>query len=225
MPHVGVKRLGPGDREHDRAEQREALQRRAHQDAQPVIGIEREKNVGLARDLEGTEQGDGDEPHHHDRTEIAADPRRADGLHHEQDDENDDGQRDDERVEERRRDLQSLDCAQHRDCRRDHAVAIEQRRAEETGREQPPVELGARARHAQRERGQRQDAAFAAVIRPHDDADIFQRHDGEQRPGDQRQHAVDRGRGHPAEGFEALFDGVKRRGADITVDNAERTDH
>ena len=42
-----------------------------------------------------------------------------------------DRDRHDVRLEQRRRHLQSLDSAQHRDRRRDHAVAIEQRGAED----------------------------------------------------------------------------------------------
>ena len=63
---------------------------------------------------------------------TAADPRRAAPLDHEQHDQ------DDERrsgrphgVQLRRRDLEALDRGQHRDRRRDHAVAVEQRGAED----------------------------------------------------------------------------------------------
>ena len=52
-------------------------------------------------------------------------------LDDEQDDQDDDGDRLDVRAEDGRRDLETLDRAEHRDRRRDHAVAVEQRRAEE----------------------------------------------------------------------------------------------
>ena len=72
-----------------------------------------------------------DEPHDHDRAEQAADTVRAVPLNREHPDQDHDGDRHHVRVEQWRRDLEPLDRAEHRDRRRDHAVAVEQRRAED----------------------------------------------------------------------------------------------
>ena len=57
--------------------------------------------------------------------------RRPGTLDREQRDEDDDGDRHDERMQRRRDDAEAFDRAQHRDRRRDHAVAVEHRRAED----------------------------------------------------------------------------------------------
>ena len=102
-------------------------------------------------------------------------------------------------------------------------VAEEQRRADDADCQDPcrPVGEG-RARQC----GERQNAALALVVRPGDEEHVFHRHDQEQRPGDQRQQpehivlddAVAKDR-------ETLPEGVDRTGADIAVDDAERTQH
>ena len=87
-------------------------------------------------------------------------------------------------------DLQALDRAEHRDRRRDHAVAVEQRGAEDA--EQRCSTRRSRAvvhRCVRRQRDQRQDAAFAVVVGAHDEQDVLERDDDRQRPEDQRQHA------------------------------------
>ena len=170
------------------------------------------------------EQPDHDEPQRHHRTEITADARGAAPLHHEQHEQDHHRQRNNDGIEERRRDLQTLDRAKHRNRRRDHPIAIEQRRAQQAACHDPPMEFCPRSRGAQRQCSQSKDAAFAAVVGAHDHADIFQGDDDEQRPGDQRQHAVDRRRRDSAQCDEALFNGVKRRRTDIAVNDTESTD-
>ena len=76
------------------------------------------------------------EPDQHDRPEDRADAGRPAALEEEQDDQDDDRDRDDVRLEERRRDFEPFDGAEHRDRRRDHAVAVEQRRAEDADGDQ-----------------------------------------------------------------------------------------
>ena len=48
----------------------------------------------------------------------------------------DDRQRNDEPLERRRRDVQPFDRAEHGDRRRDHPVAVEERRAEQSQRDE-----------------------------------------------------------------------------------------
>ncbi len=90
------------------------------------------------------------------------------------------------RVSDRRVDLQSLDRRQHRDRRRDRAVAVEQGRADQPDDEQQRLpRAGLRVPGAeQRQHGD--DAALAAVVGPQDQHRVFQRHDQDQRPKDQR---------------------------------------
>ena len=77
------------------------------------------------------------EPQHHDRAEHSTDARRAAPLHDEQADQHRQRERHDVRLELRRGDLETFDRAQHRDRRRDDAVAVEERRTEDAGQQQP----------------------------------------------------------------------------------------
>ena len=77
-------------------------------------------------------------------------------------------------------------------------------------------------RRAQYQRGQRQQAALAAIVGAHDDDDVFDGHDQDQRPEDQRQRAENRVLADPAIGEQRLLGGIERRGADIAEHDAER---
>jgi hypothetical protein len=150
-----------------------------------------------------------------------ADPAGAAALRDEQHDQQRQGQRDHERFELGGLDLESFDRAQHRDRRGQHAIAVEQRGAEQPGPENPAV--GASQRRPQRQHHQRQDAALAAVVGAHQHDHVLDRDDQGQRPGDQRQDAVNpRHRDHRS--LKALLDGVERRRADIAINHAERGD-
>ena len=69
---------------------------------------------------------------------------------------------------------------------------------------------------------QRQDAAFALVVGPHDDRGVFHRHHDDQRPQHQGNHADHRLRGQRVRGrrLQALAEGVKRAGADVAEHHA-----
>ncbi len=162
------------------------------------------------------------EPDHHHGPEQPADHAGAAPLHQEEAEQHHDGERNDVGIEERRGDLQSLDRAQHRDRRRDHAVAIEERRADQAGGQDEPVSAAAPAGAAERERGQRENAALAPVVGAHDDDDVLQHHHDGERPRDQRQHAKHRPRRDGGPAVEALLDRVERRRPDIAVDDTER---
>ena len=97
-------------------------------------------------------------------------PGGAAALHDEQRDQDRHRDRHDERLEDMGRDAETFDRAQHRDRRRDHAVAVEQRRAEETDRNQ---------RAAGRRRLERISATsarmppFALVVGAHDEEQVL----------------------------------------------------
>ena len=114
------------------------------------------------------------------------DPRGAARLHREQHDQDHDGQRHDVGIERRRHDLEAFDRRQHRERRRDHRVAVEQRAADDAEQHQ---RAGALPMRVLRQRHQRQRAALAVVVGAQQDDDVFERDDDDQRPQDQRQHA------------------------------------
>jgi hypothetical protein len=77
----------------------------------------------------------------------------------------------DVRIEDGRVDVQALDRAQDRDGGRDHAVAIEQRRAEEPDAAEDRA-LRREPLAPREQRQERQDAALAVVVRAHDERRI-----------------------------------------------------
>jgi hypothetical protein len=58
-----------------------------------------------------------------------------------------------------------LDCAEYRDCRRDHSVAKEQRSSGQSRDQDRALELASD--------GQRKRSPFALVVCAHDEKDIF----------------------------------------------------
>ncbi len=161
------------------------------------------------------------EPRDHDRAEHHADAARASTLHEEQPDQNRHRNRHDVGLEHVGRHAEALDRAQHRDGRRDHAVAVEQRRAEQADRDEDPAVRFPRAPADQRD--QREDAAFTLVVGTHHEQHVFDRHRDDQRPDDERQHAVhvaDRHRNR-VHAVEALAQRVQRARADVAEDDAE----
>ena len=162
------------------------------------------------------------EPHHHDRPEQPADNGGAAALHQKQADQQHQRDRHDIRFEQRRGDLQPLDRAQDRNRRRDDPVAIEQRRADQPRHHDPQIAPLAAVRRAQHQRGQRQQAALAAIVGAHDDDDVFDRHDQDQRPENQRQRAEDRVLVDASEGQQGLPGRVERRCPDVAEHDPER---
>ena len=89
-----------------------------------------------------------------------------------------------------RRDLEPFDRAEDGDGRRDDAVAVEQRRAEDDEPGDPSDAGAGRASAVVRsERQEREDAALSAVVRPHDEGQVLHRDDHRQRPEDEREDA------------------------------------
>ena len=78
-------------------------------------------------------------------------------------------------LERGRRDVETLHRAEHRDGRRDDAVAVEQRRAEQPERDQQraPAPLASAMLALQHEREQREDAALAAVVGAQDEDEVL----------------------------------------------------
>ena len=96
VAHVGVQRLGAGDREHDAAERDERLVPVVEQELGAVVRRQRAEDRGMLE--QPAEPGDRQhaEPHAHDRPEVAADAPGAEALHGEQPGQHDERERDDE---------------------------------------------------------------------------------------------------------------------------------
>ncbi|MNJ66588.1 hypothetical protein D3C77_626780 [compost metagenome] len=125
-----------------------------------------------------------------------------------------------------KRQLQALHCRQHRDCRGDHAVAVEQRRAKQAEQHQHPAQTRIGCRRAPRQSGQRHDAALALVVGTQHEQYVFDRDHPDQRPEHQRQnaqHAVMVGL-HAVMTGEDFFEGVQRAGADVAINHADGGD-
>ena len=84
--------------------------------------------------------------------------------------------------------------------------------------------FGAPSFPLRQERGQREDPAFALVVGAHDDGDVLDGDDDQQRIDDQRQHAEDVrfGGRHGVRAEEALAHRVEWAGPDVAVDDADR---
>ncbi len=221
MPHIGIKRLGAGHRQHDRAEQNEAVPGMVQQQVDGVARVDSQQDRRVARDLQPAKDADHAEPEDHDRAEIAADESGAAPLDNEQGDQQQQSQRHHIGFKRRGCHFQPFDRAQHRNRWCDDAVAVKQRSADQPGPHDPTATPGGRGAH--RQHHQRENAALAAIARPHHDKNVFDRDDQRQRPRDQRQNAED-ARLVDASIVEALLDGVERRGADIAIHDAKRRD-
>ena len=134
--------------------------------------------------------------------------------------------------EQRRHDLEALDGAEHRDRRRDHAVAVQQRRAEDAERDQHrPADREARAALRRVAALGRASSAVSARMPPSPwlsarstSATYFTETTSSSDVDDQRQHAehVVVRRRHRVRAEEALAHRIQRAGADVAVDDAER---
>ena len=153
------------------------------------------------------------EPHDHDRPEDLADRFGAPPLHDEQPDQDHAGQRDDQVVERRRGDLEALDRAEHRDGRRDEPVAVEQRGAEHAEQHQPTGAAAGRPRARHDQRGEGEDAALAVVVGPHDERQVLDRDDDDERPERDRGDARARWSPRPAGPGARTPPGTRRAGS------------
>jgi hypothetical protein len=227
MPHIGIHRLTARHRQEHGAEHAEAhVKGCVRQIAHGVKGIGGRQHLGVTHHACEAEHRDGAEPGQHHGPENPADERRSLALHVEQADQDHDRDRHDVMAETGRIHLEPLHGAQHRDCRRDGAVAIEQRGAHQAHHEDHRAQAPGRGFARIEQCKQRHDAALALVVGPQDQDRVFQRDDDHERPQDERQDPQDGGvRGGAARpgGPHGLLERVKRRGADIAIDDAERT--
>ena len=222
MTEVGIERLAAGHAQQHRAEDREGdpgMPTEQHQCMRRVDGGE---HAGMLQDRQQAEHGQRREPHHHHRPEQSADGTRAVTLQQEQTEQDRDRQRQHDRLERRRDELQALDRAEHRDRRRDHPVAEEERtpgQAERHHRWRPTPRHRARD-----ELHEREHATFAFVVGAQHDGDILDADHERDGPEDQRQDAEDvlEGTGVQARHGEHRSEGVQRTRADIAEHHTHR---
>ncbi len=224
MAEIGVERLRAGDGKEHGAQRDEPDHAVPGEELHGIDRIEGQQDLRIAGDEPYSGDGDGDEPQRGDRTEERRDPGGAARLHGEQHDQDHDGQRHDVVVEGGGDELEALDRGQHRQRRRDHGVAIEQRRADDAAEHDRARALAQRALR-QRHEGER--AALPLVVRPQQDEHVFERDHHDQRPEDQREHAEHGVAGQGAAGgcrVDSFAKCIERARADVAVDDADAPD-
>ncbi len=80
MAHVGIERLGAGDRQHDRTQRHEGLPAGDIEQAQGPARVHGREHRRVQDDLHGAQDGQGGEPDQHDRAEQGADAGGAAAL-------------------------------------------------------------------------------------------------------------------------------------------------
>jgi hypothetical protein len=125
MAHVRVERLGAGDRKKNGAEREERRPLVRCKQRQGIVWVQRKEYLRRLNDLHEAQGAENEKPQTHDRPEEQPDLACAAALDDEQRDQDAERERHHVRLEQRRRDLQTLNCAQHRDRRRDQPVAVE----------------------------------------------------------------------------------------------------
>src|SRR6266550_7809783 len=151
MAHIRIHCLGAGEREKGGAEHGKTDARSGmSQKDQRVVRAGRAQDRRCREDTAQAEQTDRDEPYQHHRSEDVADECSPLALDQKQTDKDRDADWNDERCQPRGVELETFDGAQHRDRRRDDAVAIKQRRTDQpdnqekctqaSGRRVPDVE-------------------------------------------------------------------------------------
>ncbi len=136
-----------------------------------------------------TEHHEHEKPAEHHGPEERANPRRSLSLQEEESRQEHDGHGHHVRGKHRRRDLEPLHRAEHRDRGRDHAVPEEQRSAEEPQEDEKPVGSPPLVAFWQQNGDECDDPALPVIVRPHDEDQVLERDDPDERPEDQREYA------------------------------------
>jgi len=201
----------------------------AGQESHGVRRRQGSQDARFAGDPGGAEAAHDREPEDHHRPEGPADRGGAEALHQEQHDDDHRGDGHDPLRERRVDRLDALHRGEHRDRRRDHAVAEEQRRTEDAEcREDEQQPRPGLRRPLPQQGDEGHDPALAVVVDAEHQPDVGDGDDERHRPEDQRHDAVevvgaDRHRVRVV-GVEDGLQGVDRAGADVTEDDAQRAD-
>ncbi len=223
MAEVRVQRLAAGRHQEHRVEDEVAGPSVGEEELHRVVRIHGEQHHGRAHDAAHAQGRDHGEPDEGQRPEDGAHLRGAVALDGEQQHEDHHGDRHDVGVEVRRRHLQALHRAQHRDRGRDHRAAVEHRGPQHAEQDQHAARAALRVAVGAQQREQREDPALAAVVGAQHEDHVLERDHEHQRPEDEREDAEDVAFGGrdgvlPGEALAQRVDGAR---ADVAVHDAE----
>ena len=172
-------------------------------------------------DVPEAEDSQHNEPDQHNGAEESSDTSGPKALGSEQNDQDAERDRDDVRLEHRRDELQPLHRRKDRDRRGDDRVAIEKCRpgdAQKKHHHRAPPErvLG--------QRQEREGAALAVIVGPHQEHDVFAGHDEDECPEQERRDPEHLRTGNAVAGgvHQSLAEGVERARADVAEHDAKR---
>ena len=222
VAHVGIERLGAGDRQEHAAQHDETVQSLVREKVDGVARVDGQHDLGMPDDARQAEGGNGHEPQQHDRPEDPADAGRPARLRREQGQQNHQRGRHRIGLERVGQDVDAFEGAQHRDRRRDDAVAIDQGRPEHAQGGQRPRAPPAAGGAARDQGHEGQDAAFTIVVGAHDEQAVLERNRDDERPDDERQQPHGDGdRGMTADRADDGLVGVERARSEIAKDDAD----
>src|SRR4051794_24213175 len=173
MADICVERFPAGHAEEDCAQDNKSPRAVVDEKLQSMNRIDRMQDAGFIENLAAAENTDRDKPQYGHRSKNFSDAGGAAGLKKEERDQNRDRHGNYIRIKEWRREMQSFDRAQDRDRRRDHPVGIQQGRPKEPKEENKlpaPYDFADQG-------GKGENSAFAPIIRPQNQDQIFDRND------------------------------------------------
>ena len=227
VPEIGVQGFASRYAENHRTEDDNAVGAVAHEEINGMNRIQGAKDPRFGQDLNQAEEGDGNEPDHHDGTEQPADVLSAPVLNEEEKDEDNAGHGHDEGGRCARGHFQSFDGRKDGYRRRDDPVPVKETGAENAGKHERRLKTGGKRLPGGGQKAEKgEDASLAAIVGPQDEIHVLDAdHDGH-RPEDQGKDAQDVGRVGRNGMFsvKAFLDGVKGAGPDIAEDDADRSE-
>ena len=125
MPKVGVEGFSTGDGEKHGPKSQEPNQPVAREKRYAVDRTECLQHGDVLGNVPESGGGDGQKPDERDWTKERGNTGCASRLHREQGDENKHRQRHHIKLKAGSCDFEAFNCRQHRDCRREHGIAIE----------------------------------------------------------------------------------------------------
>ncbi|MNZ87019.1 hypothetical protein D3C78_1058660 [compost metagenome] len=175
VAHVGVQRLGAGQCQNHRPQDRHADPRVNHKEAYRPSRVERLEHFRALQNTVDAEHAQHHKPQHHDRAKQNTDAGRAVFLDQEQRHQNDHGQGDDPVLDTIKGQLQPFNRRKHRNGRGDHAIPVKQRRTEQTQQNQHPTHVRVGRCRPPGQCRQCHDAAFALIVGTQDEQHVFDR--------------------------------------------------
>ena len=165
----------------------------SHEKLNAVSRIQRQKYLWCTGNLNDPEQSDRHEPKSHHWSEYSADFCGSFLLHHEQREQNSDGRGNNEKTKCRSDYLETFRCAEHRHCRRDDAVTIQQRCAGQAERsnDETASSVSIASLLLKDQCKKCELTALTAIVRAQNENDVLDADDNDQRPDDERKNSVD----------------------------------